>query len=157
MTCEKHIGWRGTLKQCGCKMTKPRKMVLDYLSKTAEHLTIDDIYFKLRKKGQDIGLTTVYRTVEILVQNGILNKFDIGDGKARYELAFDTSSEDHHHHLICCCCGMIINYNDFIDDEINLLKKIENELSKKHKFKILNHIIQFQGLCEKCSKKKSDE
>ncbi len=151
MGCKKHLGWRGMLKNCGCKMTKPREIILEYLSNNCKHLTVEDIYFALKNKSQDIGLTTVYRTLELMVQNGILNKFDIGDGKSRYELAFDTDSKDHHHHLICCKCGIIINYTDFIDEEIQLLKKIEKELSSKYKFKILNHIIQFQGVCENCS------
>lgn len=140
------------LRKCGCRMTQPRQIIINYLSQYKEHLNVEEIYFELHKKYKNIGLTTIYRTLELLVKNGILNKFDIGDGRARYELSCEYPSKEHHHHLICIKCGKIINYSDFINDEIKLVNKIESKLSKKHNFKILNHIIQFQGLCEKCLK-----
>jgi Fur family ferric uptake transcriptional regulator len=93
----------------------------------------------------------VYRTLELLVQMGIVLKFDFGDGRARYELAEDPKTE-HHHHLICMSCKRVINYSDFMDEEKEFLKQAEKGLSKKYNFEIKNHVIQFLGLCEKCKK-----
>jgi Fur family transcriptional regulator, ferric uptake regulator len=147
----KGFKWCNKLKQCGCKLTLPRQGIITFLTKNpVKHFTADEIYFELKKKFPNIGLTTIYRTLELLVQNGLLSKFEIGDGKSRYEISADTTSADHHHHLTCIKCGKIINYNNFIEEEIDLLKKIEVSLSKQHKFKITNHVIQFQGICHDC-------
>ena len=84
---------------------------------------------------------------------GLVYKFDFGDGRARFELAEGPRGKDHHHHLVCTGCGRIVNYRDFIDEEVALLKKTEEGLSKNYNFAITNHLIQFYGLCEGCRKK----
>jgi Fur family ferric uptake transcriptional regulator len=140
----------GKLKGCGHRLTIPRQAILDVLSKTREHLSAEDIYFEVHKVHPAIGLTTVYRTLELLVQTGMVFKFDFGDGRARYELSESPKGIGHHHHLVCTGCRRIIDYTDFIDEEIELLKKTEKGLSEKYNFKITNHMIQFHGLCRKC-------
>ena len=84
---------------------------------------------------------------------GVVSKFDFGDGRARYELAGKTESENHHHHLVCINCNRVINYTDFVDEEVEFLKKTENALSKKYNFEIKDHVIQFYGLCDQCKNK----
>jgi Fur family ferric uptake transcriptional regulator len=135
---------------CGYRITVPRQAILDVLSNTTEHLSAEEIYLKVHKIHPSIGLTTVYRTLELLIKTGIVFKFDFGDGRARYELSENPKGIGHHHHLVCTGCSRIIDYTDFINEEIELLKRTEKELSKKYKFKITNHMIQFYGLCEKC-------
>ena len=83
---------------------------------------------------------------------GLVFKFDFGDGRARYELSEGPKGTRHHHHLVCTKCGRVIDYTDFIDDEIELLGRTEKGLSKKFNFKITNHLIQFYGLCDRCKK-----
>ena len=144
----------GKLRGCGHRLTIPRQAILTVLSKTAEHPSAEEIYLQVHKVYPAIGLTTVYRTLELLVQNGLIFKFDFGDGRARYELVESTKSIGHHHHLVCTGCRRIVDYTDFINDEIELLKKTEKGLSKKYKFTITNHLIQFYGFCEKCQAKK---
>jgi Fur family ferric uptake transcriptional regulator len=146
--------WHGKIRGCGYRLTVPRQAILDVLSKTSQHLSAEDIYLTVHKVYPAIGLTTVYRTLELLVQTGMVFKFDFGDGRARYELSEGPGSIGHHHHLVCTGCGRIIDYRDFIDEEIELLKQTEKGLSRKYKFKITNHLIQFYGLCEKCQGKK---
>lgn len=146
--------WQGRLRGCGYRITVPRQAILDVLSKTSKHLSAEDVYLDVRKVYPAIGLTTVYRTLEILVQMGVVFRFDFGDGRARYELIKDFQGRDHHHHLVCTNCKRVIDYTDFIGQEIELLKKTEKELSKKHNFKIVDHVIQFYGLCERCKKNK---
>jgi Fur family ferric uptake transcriptional regulator len=139
-------------KECGYRLTVSREAILDTLSKTSKHLSAEDIYFTVHKKYPNIGLTTVYRTLELLVQSGLIFKFDFGDGRARYELSEGLHNKPHHHHLVCTNCSRVIDYTDFIDEEIELLNRTEKELSKKFNFKITNHLIQFYGLCDKCQK-----
>ena len=150
-----HAWWHGHIRGYGYRMTVQREAVLEVMTKSREHLSAEDIYHQLHKIYPNIGLTTIYRTLELLVDTGLVYKFDFGDGRARYEISEGPDSHDHHHHLVCTCCGRIINYTDFIDKEIELLKETEKGLSKKFNFKITNHLIQFYGLCEKCNQDKN--
>ena len=145
--------WHHKFRGCGYRLTVPRKAIMDVLSNTSEHLSAEDIYLKVHKDYPNVGLTTVYRTVELLVEMGMIFKFDFGDGRARYELIGGSASA-HHHHLICTGCKRIINYTEFIDEEVEFLKMAEKGLSKKYNFEIKGHLIQFYGLCDKCRNKK---
>lgn len=142
--------WAGKFRNRGFKITSQREAVLEVLSNTDQHLSTEEVYFQLHQKCPGIGLATVYRTLELLVKLGIVQKFDFGDGRARYEILSDSKEEDHHHHLICKKCGTIIDYKDFISDEIELLNKTEKGLSEKYNFEITDHVIHFYGICEKC-------
>ncbi len=126
-----HHWCRHRVKGCGFRMTIGREAVLDVLSRTEDHLSAEDIYMLVHETYPAIGLTSVYRI----------------------ELAEGPKGKDHHHHLVCTGCGRIVNYRDFIDEEVALLKKTEEGLSKKYNFAITNHLIQFYGLCEGCRKK----
>jgi Fur family ferric uptake transcriptional regulator len=96
-----------------------------------------------------IGLTTIYRTLELLHRLDLVHKVAAGDGQSRYALKREDKG-DHHHHLICTRCGKIVDYRDFVQEELELVKKIEEALAKKHSFVITDHNIEFLGLCEKC-------
>lgn len=144
--------WYGEFRGGGFRITIPRQIILQVLDEAKKHLSAEDIYLKVHQIYPTIGLTTVYRTLELLVSMGLVFKFDFGDGRARYELSRggkDTSS--HHHHLICTNCGRIIDYNDFVEEELELIRKTEKELERKYNFVIKNHTIQFYGRCNKCN------
>ena len=146
--------WHGRFRGCGYRMTVPRQTILDVLSRTSKHLSAEDVYMAVHKIYPNVGLTTVYRTLELLVQMGLVFKFDFGDGRARYELSEGPKGVRHHHHLVCTDCGRAIDYTDFIDEEVELLNQTERELSKKYNFEITNHLIQFYGVCDSCRGKK---
>jgi len=135
----------------GLRMTQARISILDILSKEdIKHPSAEDIYFIVHRINPTIGLATVYRTLDLLTRMGVIQKFDFGDGKARYELMIDDKSP-HHHHLVCTVCGKVIDYTDFTDEEKELIERTEKALSEKYKFKIKNHIIQFYGVCNECN------
>ncbi|MFH1073834.1 MAG: transcriptional repressor [Candidatus Firestonebacteria bacterium] len=140
----------GRFKGCGCKMTIGREAILSILSQADKHLSAEDVYIKVRSDYPRIGLATVYRTLELMVRMNLLYKFDFGDKRARYEIAGDEKGENHHHHLVCKKCSRVIDYDDFIDKEVELLEKTEKGLSKKYNFNITDHLIQFYGICDKC-------
>ena len=144
----------GKVKGCGYRMTLGREATLEVLSQADEHLSAEDIYLRVHKVYPSIGLTSVYRTLDILTNMGLVNKFDFGQDRARYELAESSRGKAHHHHLVCTGCGRIIDYTDFIDEEVALLKKTEEGLSQKYNFKITNHFIQFSGLCDHCNEER---
>lgn len=144
--------WHGRFRGRGYRITIAREAILDVLSRTSDHLSAEDVYLAVHKIHPNVGLTTIYRTLELLVRLGLVFKFDFGDGRARYELAETPKGMRHHHHLVCTQCGRVIDYTDFIDDEIELLSRTEQGLAKKFDFAITNHLIQFYGLCNECRK-----
>lgn len=145
--------WQGQFMGCGYRMTKPREEILGVMEKTMDHLSAEDIYLAVHKFYPNIGLTTIYRNLELLVKMGLIVKFEFGQGKAKYELADQYSKKEHHHHLVCKKCSRIFDYSDFMEKEVRFLKDTEKGLSKKYDFQITKHLIQFYGYCNKCQKK----
>ncbi len=141
--------WKQRLKGNGFRWTITRKAILDLLSRTSKHMSAQEIYNSLLKLYPGIGLSTVYRTLDLLSRMGLVNKLNIGEGKSRYEYRPGEESE-HHHHLICTNCGRIIDYSDFLDEELLLIGKIEKNLARKHDFEVKEHNIDFYGLCKDC-------
>ena len=154
--CSRQLWWHGRFRGYGYRLTMPREVLLDVLAKTEEHLSAEKIYFAVNKSYPNVGLATIYRNLELLIQMALVSKLDIGDGKARYELTQGPKSM-HHHHLVCTVCGKIIDYRDYVNEEVELLKRIRRGLSKKYSFKIESHFIRFFGLCDKCQRNKKTE
>jgi len=150
---------RHLLKARGYRMTTGREAVISVLADAAngDHLSAEDIYVKLNRSNPAIGLTSVYRTLDLLVRLAIAHKFDFGDGRARYELAEGPRGVRHHHHLVCTQCGTIVDYDDFIGEELKLLRRTERGLAKKFGFRITGHVMQFYGLCGGCNSKEGEE
>ena len=144
--------WHGRFRGHGYRLTLPRQTILDALARTSKHLSAEEIYLEVHKIHPGIGLSTVYRTLELLARVGLIFKFDFGDGRARYELIRNLEGQGHHHHLVCMRCNRVIDYSNFIEGEEALLKKTEKDLSDKYGFKIMKRVIQFHGLCDKCRK-----
>lgn len=145
--------WHSRLRGQGYRITVPRRAILALLSKTSKHLSAEDIYIAVRRNYPAIGLTTVYRTLEVLVEMGIISKLDFGEGRARYELRSRLSEEIHHHHLICKGCNKVIDYTNFVKEEKELIEKTEKLLERKYDFEINEHRLQFYGLCNSCREK----
>jgi len=145
--------WHSQLQKHRHRITKPRQMIMDVLSGTRKHVSVEEIYLKVHKAYPNVGLTTVYRTLDLLEGMGIVSKLHFGDGRNRYELVESLTTQGHHHHLVCTRCKSVIDYDDFVDEELVLLKKVEKELSRRHKFHIVGHAIQFHGQCSPCMKK----
>lgn len=144
------LWWHNRFRGDGFRITLPRQEILSVLTSARGHLSAEDIYLKVHKQYPAVGLTTVYRTLELLVNMGLLRRFDFGDGRGRYELIGGPRGVIHHHHLVCTSCGRVIDYTEFIDEEKKLLDETEKGLSKKYNFKILDHQLIFFGLCNQC-------
>jgi len=140
--------WR-KIRNEGFRLTLSRQAILNAFAQNPKHLSAEEVFLLTHKNYPGIGLATVYRTLNLLTQMGLIRKFNFGDGCSRYELATEAE-KGHHHHLVCTRCGTIINYNDFMEKEVEFIKELEAELADKHKFKINSHQIYFYGLCEKC-------
>ncbi|HEO63843.1 MAG TPA: transcriptional repressor [Candidatus Omnitrophica bacterium] len=145
--------WCGRIRDCGYRTTLPRQALLDVLSRTDKHMSADEIYFALNKYYPNTGLATIYRNLEMLFRMGLVSKLNFGDGRSRYEIIRGPQGVNHHHHLVCTGCGAVIDYADFINEEVELLNKTQKALSKKYGFNITDHFIQFSGLCGRCKDK----
>lgn len=135
------------LKKKGYKLTPQRRAIVDVIiEKEGEHLTAEEIYDEVKKICPDIGLATVYRTVLLLEEVGVIFKLDLNDGCSRYELAH---SEEHHrhHHLVCNECKAVYEVQD------DLLEELEERIETTYGFRILDHSVKFFGICAKCCKK----
>ncbi len=141
--------WHRQFRANACRWTAPRESILDLLGRAKGHLSAKDIYAALYPSFPGLGLTTVYRTLELLHRLGIVQKVTSGDGQGRYELR-SGQAKDHHHHLICTRCGRIVNYRDFVEEELELVRKTEEALAKKYDFVIQDHSIEFLGICGTC-------
>ncbi len=129
------------------KVTPQRQKILEvFADHPEEHLSAEDVYSLLRSTAPDIGLATVYRTLEMLEGLAFLHRIEFGDGKSRYELAAGDSSHSHHH-LICLSCGTVTEFGD------DLLETLESFVSRTTDFQITDHQVKFYGYCGECRKK----
>ncbi|KMT21307.1 Fur family transcriptional regulator [Clostridium cylindrosporum] len=135
------------MKTQGYKLTPQRRAVLDVVVENeGKHLSTEEVYDIVKIDCPEIGLATVYRTLQLLEKIGVICKLNFDDGCSRYELVH--SNETHqHHHLICNICGSVEEVEDV------LLESLENKVETKYDFKITNHDVKFYGICTKCSKK----
>ncbi|SMC59652.1 Fur family transcriptional regulator [Sporomusa malonica] len=132
------------------KLTPQRQIVLQvFIDNQDKHLSAEDVHNIVRQQSNDIGLATVYRTLELLSELDVLQKMDFGDGRSRYEIN-ETSTPHHHHHLICLACGKVIEFEDDLMDEL------ENVIAKNSNFTIVDHQVKFYGYCQECRKKRED-
>ena len=129
------------LRQDKLKFTPQRVAVLEEVIQGDSHRECEDIYLVLKQNGKHISRATVYRTMDILVRHNFARKMELGDGRVRYE---SKMGSPHHDHMICTSCGKIIEFvNQNIED-------LQNQIAKRHHFKLQRHIHQLFGICKKC-------
>lgn len=141
------MGWRRTMRGRGLRITAPREAVMDVLYRKSTHMSAKEIYGEVLKIEPSAGLTTVYRTLEMLADMGIVSRVEIGDKTTRYEIKDDSAGTAHHHHIICTNCRKVIDYSDFSDEEVELFSKMTKNIEKKFNIKITGHNVQFFGIC----------
>ncbi|MDY5965032.1 MAG: Fur family transcriptional regulator [Peptostreptococcus porci] len=133
------------LKATGFKITPQRRAIIEVLIENENsHLSTEEIYDKVRVDCPEIGLATVYRTMQLLDEINGISKLNLDDGCTRYEINFEGEENHHHHHLICKNCGTIIEVKE------DLLDAIEEKVENTYKFEIKDHDLKFYGLCGKC-------
>lgn len=138
-------GFKALLKSKGLKVTNQRIAVLEVLqSGTDEHLTAEEIFDLVREKHPDIGLATVYRTIQLLVDMKLIEKLSLDDGFVRYEIDKDTDTGHRHHHLVCLGCSKVICFKK------DLVTSFESEIAKSLDFHVTDHELKVYGYCKKC-------
>ncbi len=130
------------LRQHGYKITPQRRAIIQIVTSSHDHLTPTGIYERIRDIHPGTGLVTIYRTLEILAELGLICEVHAG-GSCR---SYTTGSEQHHHHLICSGCGTVVDFTG------QHLRELEENLAKESGFRIDGHLLEFVGLCRDCQK-----
>ncbi|MGI5839015.1 MAG: Fur family transcriptional regulator [bacterium] len=129
------------------KYTPQREIIVRVIAgHPDEHLSADEVYSLVRQKAPDVGMATVYRTLDLLERLKIIHRMNFGDGKSRYELC--QANTHHHHHLVCLECGEITEVKK------DLLAQLEETVARENDFTIVDHDLQFFGYCHKCRSRK---
>ena len=129
----------------GVKLTDQRKVIAQVISQSKEaygesdHPDVDELYTRVSKVDPKISIATVYRTVKLFEESGILTKHEFKGGKARYE----ELNEGHHDHLIDIKTGEII---EFVDEEI---EKLQKKVAEKYGYKLVDHKLELYGIKKK--------
>lgn len=126
------------------KLTAPRRAILDLLRAQAHPVTIRELEEKMPKGSCD--LTTIYRSMHLLEKMGLVQRFDFGDGTARFEL-ISEGCDDHHHHLICTGCSKVVEIEDCFPADL------EQRIASGNGFKAVTHKLEFFGVCPTCQEK----
>ena len=135
------------LERCiklGLKMTDQRKIIVETLSNATDHPDVEMVYKRASKIDKRISIATVYRTIRIFEENGIIDKHEFGDGRFRYEEA----TSEHHDHLIDIKSGKVVEFqNKEIED---LQKKVAEKLG----YKLVDHRLELYAVPNKNTQKK---
>ena len=128
----------------GVKLTDQRKIIAKIMSDSQDHPDVDELYKRASKIDSKISIATVYRTVKLFEEAGIVAKHDFRGGKARYE----ELNEGHHDHLIDIKTGEII---EFVDEEI---EKLQKKVADKYGYKLVDHKLELYGKKKKIANEK---
>jgi len=137
--------WLALLREAGYKITPPRLAVLDAIEHGGEHLNPAEVLEAARQHYPSLGRATVYRTLELLTQLGIVRPIFVSELGPTYIRAAGG-----HHHLVCSRCGLIVDFDQCVADEMVA------DLHARFGFLISSHLLEFYGLCARCQTQHDD-
>jgi Fur family ferric uptake transcriptional regulator len=125
-------------------VTRQRDLVAEVVFLSDGHLSVEQIQNQLKERGENVGLATVYRTLDVLVRSGLVRAHDFGQGFKRYE---PMPAQTHHEHLICVRCGRV---DEFSNERLERMLPI---IADEHNFHHQRHRVEVYGLCQDCQRK----
>ena len=125
--------------QTAIRLTPQRQVILEELAKVTSHPTANEVYDMVRKRLPRIGLGTVYRNLELMADNGLILKLEVGGSQKRFDAATNL-----HYHIRCSCCGRVD------DIEMETMPELDALASGASDYQVLGHHIEFSGLCRPC-------
>ncbi len=136
--------FRNVIKENKLKYTIQREAILKTLYENPHHFTSENLYLLVKKNYPElnIGIATVYRTLSLLEENGLVSSISLGMQGKKFEIA----NKPHHDHLICTECGKIVEF------ENEKIEKLQEEVAKQNGFVLSDHMMQLYGVCEECRK-----
>lgn len=138
--------FKKVLRDNGLKYTKQREVLLQTLYNNSEHFTPEQLYLYIKERYPELnlGIATVYRSLNLLEESGMVTSISFGAQGKKFELA----NKPHHDHMICKHCGLIVEFED------QIIEKRQLTIAKEHNFKLTGHIMQLYGVCSECNKQK---
>ena len=135
------------LRDNSLKFTQQRELLFKTLYENEGHYTPEDLYTLIKKQNPKLAISipTIYRTLALLEESGIVNSLSFGAKGKKYEFGL----KEHHDHLICTECGKLIEFHDA------MIEKRQEEIARKFNFKMTDHTMNITGICESCQKKSS--
>jgi len=133
---------RKYMAEHGLRNTSQRQIILSAFLSAGKHITVDELFDRIREKNPEIGYATIHRNLRLMCDSGIADEIKIGKGKTRFEPKLD---HDHHDHLICLKCGQFTEVND------EKIEKLQDNLARANDFIPMRHKLEIYGLCKKCS------
>jgi Fur family ferric uptake transcriptional regulator len=127
----------------GLKSTRQRTLIVDTFFALGGHLSVEELWNKVRSQDAKVSVATVYRTMKLLNECGLAHARNFGDGQTRYEPAV---GREHHDHLICTRCGQIVEF------ENDRIEQLQDAVAKSHGFLVTSHKMELYGLCGDCQK-----
>ena len=143
-----HTIFRKYLERRGLKLTHERQALFDELFSKHEHVEADELLVRLRANHKKISRATIYRTLELMVDAGIVGRVRIGDAGYRYER---LRAGDHHDHLICDQCGRVIEFRE------PRIEQLQDDVAERYGFVLLSHTHQMRGICRSCRPRRAKE
>lgn len=134
------------LKSNGLRITQLRIDLIDFILSSTDHWTIQEMVDRVQKQMPKVGVATVYRTVNLLVDERFVTRTMLEDGTARFE----TTPEEHHDHMTCVICGKIVEF------ENQQIEKLQEKVAKELGFKLTDHRMELYGECldpKRCKKR----
>lgn len=128
------------LEEKGYRLTQARRAIVEALVSTGGHITADALVEVVKEKSPRTGRMTVYRTLEVLCDLGLLRPVYQGTGAAHYVLMHDG----HHHHLVCSQCERVVEFDECV------LDSLEEIIGQRFDFQVQGHLLEFYGLCPEC-------
>ena len=125
----------------GLRSTRQRDIILAVFLSTHQHISVEELYLKIKSVNPGIGHATVYRTLKLFAEAGLAREILLHDGQTRYE---HVMAGEHHDHLVCTGCNSIIEFED------ETIENLQKEIAARHGFLIKNHKMEIYGLCNKC-------
>ncbi|HHT9119873.1 MAG TPA: Fur family transcriptional regulator [Candidatus Hypogeohydataceae bacterium YC41] len=131
------------LKSKGLRFTTERQVILNWVFKSHKHFEAEDLLMDIRQSGERVSKATIYRTLNLLVNCGLLREVIFGEKHSHYE---HVHGDEHHDHLVCNGCGKII---EFTEEEI---ERLQDAVCLRYRFLPASHRLQIQGLCHGCQR-----
>jgi len=136
---EKEAGFAEFIQRRGLKTTRQRNTIISTFFRLRGHISVEELLVEVKRANPRIGYATVYRTLHLLVESGLVEERRFGDGLARYE---GHSEVEHHDHMICLECGDI---SEFYNPR---LEALQDKLAEENNFEIYRHRLELYGVCK---------
>lgn len=139
-----HQDFESYLIDVGLRQTKQRRVILDAILNSGRHVDAETIAQEAKKIDQSIGVATVYRTLQLMTEAGILEERRFEKDRVKFEII--DPNHEHHDHLICTACGNIV---EFFNEEV---EELQEKIAKESGFKLTHHRMELFGTCKICSR-----